>query len=153
MGPRLRWALGLPRHLYARGWGWLLGHRFLQLAHTGRRSGRTYRTVLEVVRWDPGAREAVVISGWGRDADWLRNLQGGGPVEVTIGRESFAAAYRMLPVDEAVRVFAAYERRNALMRPLIRWVLSRLLGWRFDGSPAARQRMVEQLPLVALRPR
>lgn len=91
--------------------------------------------------------------GWGRDADWLRNLQRRGPVEVTIGRESFAAAYRMLPVDEAVRVFAAYERRNPLMLPLNRWVLSRLLGWWFDGTPAARQRLVEQLPLVALRPR
>ena len=52
--PRLLVVLfGLPRHLYRHRLGWVLGHRFLQLTHTGRSSGRTYKTILEVVHYDP----------------------------------------------------------------------------------------------------
>jgi hypothetical protein len=32
-------------------------------------------------------------------------------------------------------------------------VLSKLAGFRYDGSDAARRRLVQTLPLVALRPR
>lgn len=143
---------GLPRHLYSHGWGWVLGHRFLQLTHSGRRSGRTYSTILEVVHFDPETREATVMSGYGPRADWLRNVQANGRAEVTIGRSSFAATHRMVPVEEAMSLFAAYERRNRLAVPVVRLVLSRLLGWRYDGSDSARRKAAEQLPSVAFRP-
>lgn len=48
--------LRLPALLYERDLGWLLGHRFLLLTHRGRTSGRTYRTVLEVLQFDPATR-------------------------------------------------------------------------------------------------
>ena len=141
--------LGLPRHLYRHGWGWLLGRRFLQLTHIGRRTGRTHTTVLEVIRSDRDAGEVAVMSGFGPGSDWLRNLQANGRAEISIGRESFPASFRMVPVDEAVRIIADYERRNRLAAPVIRLVLSRLLGWRYDGSPPARRRAVGALPVVA----
>jgi deazaflavin-dependent oxidoreductase (nitroreductase family) len=64
---------GLANGLYDRHLGWLLGHRFVQLTHVGRRSGRRYRTVLEVVEYDRSVPE-FVVSGFGRRSDWLRNL-------------------------------------------------------------------------------
>ncbi|WP_347354383.1 nitroreductase family deazaflavin-dependent oxidoreductase [Intrasporangium sp.] len=148
----LKQALRLPNRLYERGWGRLLGHRFLQLTHVGRRSGRTFHTVLEVVRYDPGTGEATVLSGFGPRADWLRNVQAGGRVQVSFGVGPRAAAYRVVPVEEAERVLADYERRNRLVRPVLRRVLSGLVGWDYDGSPTARRRLVEQLPVVAFRP-
>jgi hypothetical protein len=54
--------------------------------------------------------------------------------------------------DEAEATYAAYERRNLLIAPLVRWTLTALLGWTYDGSVQARRRMVAVLPLVALRP-
>jgi hypothetical protein len=48
-GPVLRRLLRAPSLLYDWHAGWLLGRRFLRLTHRGRRSGRRYRTVLEVV--------------------------------------------------------------------------------------------------------
>jgi deazaflavin-dependent oxidoreductase (nitroreductase family) len=139
--------------LYRNGFGWLLGHRFLRLSHTGRRSGRTFHVVLEVVRYDEATGEATVVSGFGQTADWLRNLRAGGPVAVDFGRGARPAAYRVLGLEEAVEVYAAYERRNVLIAPLVRWTLTALLGWRYDGSAGARRRMAAELPLVALRPR
>jgi deazaflavin-dependent oxidoreductase (nitroreductase family) len=133
--------------------GFVLGRRFLRLTHVGRRSGTRYATFLEVVRYDPAVPELVVVSGFGARADWLRSLQAGGPAEVTVGRATFQAEHRRLGLDEAVAVFAEYERRNRVIGPILRRVLSWLLGWHYDGSPDARRRMAEQLPLVALRPR
>ena len=148
----LRSLLGLPVHLYHAHLGVLLGHRFLLLVHTGRKTGLHRETVLEVVRYDPVTRESVVVAGWGRRTGWLHNVEAELAHEVRTGRQRFAPAWRILPPDEAERLFADYERRNRLIAPIIRAVLSRLLGWRYDGTPAARRRAVEQLALVAFRP-
>ena len=152
MPPWLHTAFVLPNRLYAGGAGWVLGHRFLRLTHTGRRSGREFHVVLEVVRYDSGTGEAVVVSGFGRTADWYRNVTGGGPAYVDFGRGARRADHRVLGLDEAVEVYAGYERRNLLLMPAIRPVLSALLGWHYDGSDAARRRMAEDLPLLAFRP-
>jgi len=139
--------------LYSANLGWLLGHRFLLLVHRGRRSGRLHTTVLEVVRWDGAAREAVVMSGFGRGAQWYRNVLASGPVEVRIGRLRFPAQVRELDADEAALALAGYERRNRLAAPVVRAVLSKLAGFRYDSSESARRRLAGVLPLVAFRPR
>jgi deazaflavin-dependent oxidoreductase (nitroreductase family) len=141
-----------PVLAYEHGLGRLLGRRFLALTHVGRRSGRRYRTVLEVVELDPRGPEFFVVSGFGDKADWLQNLRAAGGGEVTVSRWTFPATCREVAADEAAGVFAHYEERNRLAGPLLRAVLSRMLGWRYDGSPADRRRLAYQLPVVALRP-
>lgn len=150
---RSRWFHNLARapvHLYRWNLGWLLGHRFLLLVHVGRRSGRRYETVVEVVRWERDG-EVVVVSGWGAAADWFRNVLAKPQVEVVIGVERFTATHRVLPIDEAAEVLTDYERRNRWMRPLVNRMLGYLVGWRYTGSAEARRRVVEQLPMVAFR--
>jgi deazaflavin-dependent oxidoreductase (nitroreductase family) len=142
----------VPNAWYDKGFGAVLGHRFLRLEHIGRRSGRRFSVVLEVVRYDRRTGEATVISGFGAGADWLRNVRSGSPASVDFGRGPRPAAYRILALEEAFEVYAAYERRNLLIAPLVRWTLTALLGWRYDGSAAARERMVRELPMVAFRP-
>jgi deazaflavin-dependent oxidoreductase (nitroreductase family) len=142
----------LPTRLYAWNLGWLLGGRFLCLTHLGRRSGRPYRTVLEVIGTDAATGEVMAIAGMGSSSDWYRNIQTNPPIEVAIGRRRFTPAHRTLTESEAVEVIADYEHRNRWVAPLLRPVLSRLLGWRYDGSDTARRRMLSQLPIVAFRP-
>lgn len=60
--------------------------------------------------------------------------------------------YRELAVQEASDALADYERRNRWLMPIVRWVLSRLVGWRYDGSVDARLRLVGELPVMGLRP-
>lgn len=152
-GPILRRALRLPVHLYDLGAARLFGHRFLLLTHRGRRSGRLYRTMLEVVGWNPEKREAIVMSGFGPDANWRRNVLAGGAVEVRIAALRFEPRVRSPEREEAVDVVADYERRNRMAAPIVRAVLSRLAGFRYDGSVAARCRLIEILPLMAFSPR
>jgi deazaflavin-dependent oxidoreductase (nitroreductase family) len=137
--------------LYRWNCGWLLGHRFLLLIHVGRRTGLRHHTVLEVMEYRKEGPEAVVMSAFGQDADWLRNIETTPGPEVVIGSQHFVAGHRFLDAGEAMSVITSYERRNWLIAPIIRGVLSRLLGWRYDGSTSARRRLVAQLPLVAFR--
>jgi deazaflavin-dependent oxidoreductase (nitroreductase family) len=138
--------------LYDRNLGWLLGHRFLRLTHVGRHSGRRYHTVLEVVGHDRAGPEFFVVSGFGTRADWLRNLDACGPATVTVGRRTFPADHRRLVDAEAYAVLVDYERHHRWIRPVIHRALSWLLGWPYRGSGADRGRLVEQLPVIGLRP-
>lgn len=90
--------------------------------------------------------------GLGRRADWYHNVIAGGAVGVAIGSERFRPAYRELAPAEAVAVVEDYERRNRLVAPIVRMVLSRLSGWRYDGSQRARERLVTERPILAFRP-
>jgi deazaflavin-dependent oxidoreductase (nitroreductase family) len=148
----LRRLFRAPVYLYRWNLGWLLGHRFLLLIHIGRRTGLRRHTVLEVMEYRKEGPEAVVMSAFGRNADWLRNIEARPGPEVVIGSQHFAATHRFLDEEEAVRVITGYERRNWFIAPIIRAVLSRLLGWPYDRSKNARRRVVAQLPLVAFRP-
>ncbi len=146
---RLRWLSRLPIWLYRAHLGWLLGHRFLLLTHTGRKSGLKRRTVLEVVRHDQKTGVYIIASGWGEKADWLRNIERTPDVTVQSGREHFDAKAVRLPVAEAAREFADYTKRHpAAARTLARF----LIGERLSGSEENCQRLAETIPLVALRP-
>lgn len=80
--------------LYRAHLGWMLGHRFLLLTHTGRTSGLKRQTVLEVMRHDRSTGMYVVASGWGAKADWLRNVTQTPAVIVQSGRERHAQPRR-----------------------------------------------------------
>lgn len=149
----LRRLLRAPVYLYRWRMGWLLGKRFMLLSHIGRRSGLPRHTVLEVMEYSHEGPEMVVMSGFGRNSDWLRNIESSPDVRVIVGARSFAASHRFLSDGEAVDVVKNYERKNHLAILLLRFVLSRLLGWRYRGSAEDRERLVKQLPLIAFRPR
>ena len=150
--PSLIRALRTPAVLYDWNLGWLLGRRFLRLTHRGRRSGRCYRMMLEVIGNDRARHEVFVMVGLGRGAQWYRNVIAGGAVELAIGSERFRPDYRELAPAEAAAILAGYERRNWLLAPIVRAVSSRLVGWRYDGSPRARERLVSERPILAFRP-
>lgn len=153
LNPVLRGLFRAPAYLYRWRCGWLLGRRFLLLVHTGRRTGLRQETVLEVMEYRDEGPELVVMSAFGPDADWLRNIQATPGPDVVIGSHRFTAAHRILEPHEAVRVIAGYEQRNRLMAPIIHAVLSRLLGWRYVGSELDRRWLAAHLPLIAFRPR
>lgn len=144
----LRALLRAPEWLYRLHLGVLLGRRFLRLTHRGRRSGQVYRTVLEVVRYDPATHESVVVSAWGDRADWYRNIRAHPALLVETGGQRYAPRQRFLSDDELSVVFAAYARTHRLAARLI----SPLFGLRLDGSPTARQALARQFGGVAFQP-
>src|ERR1043165_3738317 len=59
----------LPILLYQLHLGWLLGKRFMQITHVGRRSGKVRKSILAVLRFDEKTKEIYAVSAW-RGSDW-----------------------------------------------------------------------------------
>ena len=99
-------AMRVPRPLYHRGWGWMLDHLFLLIAHQGRRTGTRHETVAMPLAYDPATREVVVCSAWGPNTEWMRNLRAHPALQIQIGRESYVPEQRFLSEDESVAAVA-----------------------------------------------
>jgi deazaflavin-dependent oxidoreductase (nitroreductase family) len=138
----------MPQHLYRRGWGWVLGRTFLLLVHIGRKTGRPHSTVAMVLADDRGTGEVVICSGWGPEADWVRNLRTGPAREVCIARERFVPEHRFLTDDEAVAVSVEFRRRHPRRLRLV----SRILGWGDLRRDDAVRDFVRRHPFVVLWP-
>ncbi|HEX9042569.1 MAG TPA: nitroreductase family deazaflavin-dependent oxidoreductase [Trebonia sp.] len=138
----------LPLRLYRRSGRLLLGDTFLLLVHAGRKTGQPYSTVAMVLRHDPHSGEAVICSAWGKDADWVRNIQAHPALKVQIGRESFTPDQRFLSPDESAAVLAGFQRRH----PYRARLLASVLGWGDLRSEAAAREFVSTRPFVSFRP-
>jgi len=111
--------------------------------HIGRTSGLRRYVVLETVD-RPGPASYVVVAGFGRRAQWLRNVEANPHVRVYLGsRASAAAVARRLDSDASAaslgRYAGAHPRSWAKLRP----VLEETLGTRIDDRGT-------ELPMVAL---
>ena len=138
----------LPILLYRAGLGWLLGKRFLLLTHIGRISGLPRQAVLEVIRFDPDNESYYVISGFGEQADWFRNIQLTPAVEIIVGRRCISALAEFLPQEDAEGELLDYARRY----PLAACLLPRLLGYRVDGSDEGYRALARRLKIVRFYP-
>lgn len=145
----LKLGLRLPVYLYRLGLGRLLGHRFLLLTHRGRKSGLIRRTMLEVILYDASASESVVLSAWGKKADWYRNIEASPALEVETGGDRYDPAQRLLGVGEAYAAITEY----AIRHPFAARVLERAAGRPLTRSKAARRAFAGSVALVAFRPR
>jgi deazaflavin-dependent oxidoreductase (nitroreductase family) len=145
----LRAALRLPIWLYRAHLGWLLGKRFLMLTHIGRKSGLPHQVVLEVVRHDQATETYIIASGWGENADWLRNIQQTPAVSITTRGRRMAARAMRLSVDEAERELRDYARRHPIS---FRILVGLLMGRQVKGTEEDFQFLAQSLPVVALLP-
>ena len=141
---RSRTLMRLPIRLYHARLGFLFGSRILMLEHLGRRTGARRHVVLEVVD-HPTPDTYVVASGFGRRAQWFRNVSAEPRVRVWVGRRgATAATARKLTMAEADAALDAYVRRHRRAWNTMKPVLENTLG-----SPITERDT--QLPMVELR--
>lgn len=145
----LRFGFRLPIWLYRWRLGWLFGERFLLLDHTGRKSGLTRQTVIEVVSHDKVTGAYYVVSGFGRKADWFLNIQKKPKVKVTVGSRSFEAEAGAVPENEAAGILLEY----AAAHPLAFKELSKiLLGETVQPTHENCLQFVGSMPMVSFLP-
>ena len=123
----------MPIYLYRLNLGWILGHRFLLFVHLGRKSGLLRETVLEVILYDPATRESVVLSAWGKKADWYRNIEAVPALEVRTGGQRYVPEQRFLAPEENHAIISAYGQHH----PLAFRVFARVFGYPLDRTEAA----------------
>ncbi len=139
-----------PISIYRVGLGAVFGRRLLLLHHTGRRTGASRKTVLEVVQYDPTDRSYVVASGWGPQAAWYRNILEQPEVSVEVGNRTIPVTAEPLAEDVGAEIFARYAaRRPRIAAVALPWVL----GMSVDGSDADFRAAGRRMPFVRLAPR
>lgn len=150
ISPVLKLVFNGPGWLYRRRLGWLLGRRFLALTHRGRTTGTERITVLEVAVHDPETLESIVVSAYGAQADWYRNIRANPAVRVQSGRLDYRPLQRFLTMDEAREAavrFCSEHPWEARLAPRILPAIGAAVG--DVGDPVE---MLASLPMVAFRP-
>lgn len=141
---RSRRLMRAPIWIYKARAGALFGSRILLLEHVGRKSGLPRYAALEVVGHSP-PDTYVVASGFGRKAQWFRNIEANPRVRVYTGsRAPRAGIARVLSTAEADRALAAYRTRHPRAWERMRPVLEQTLGVPITDTDTP-------LPLVELR--
>ena len=137
----------MPLILYRLGLGWMLGKRFMLLTHVGRRSGKVYRTVLAVLKYDETTHEILAVSPWSA-SNWYRNIQATPALEVQTGSTRYAPVQRNLTPEEIASLFIEYRRQ----RPVFSRLIARIPGWKINSSYEEFLELARTLRGVAFRP-
>jgi deazaflavin-dependent oxidoreductase (nitroreductase family) len=142
-----RLAFRLPIWFYRIGLGRLLGDRFLELTHIGRKTGLPRHTVLEVVRHDKQSGIYTIAVGFGQHSDWYQNIMANPHVEVRSGGEHIQALAVPLSEEEAGDELVKYAHEHPLaFREIIEF-----MGYRVDGTEADIHALGGLIRLFALK--
>jgi deazaflavin-dependent oxidoreductase (nitroreductase family) len=142
----LRFLFRLPIPLYRAGFGWLLGRRVMLIEHVGRRSGKVRRTMVVVVEHDREDGSYVIASGFGRTAQWYRNLQANPKATIRVGRRRLRVVAEELTPASGGEVMARYARSHPLA---VRW-LGPILA--IPPGTTDYHAAGERIPFLRLRP-
>ena len=138
-----------PIFLYQINLGWLLGGRFLLLTHTGRKSGQSRQTVLEVVKHNNDTGAYYVAAAWRKKADWYLNILQNPRVKVQVGKKQFEAEANQTSREEAERVLWEYAQKHPLA---LRELSSMMMGERLEPTRETCARLAKSIPLISLDP-
>jgi deazaflavin-dependent oxidoreductase (nitroreductase family) len=142
--------LRMPSILDRKGTRWMLQALspapVIVLVHRGRKSGRAFKTPVEIMVDDPERGELIVAPMWGRDSDWYRNVVAGGLVEVHVRGEERDVEWRELDEAERRAVMDAYREAHPIYSRMILRMLVRVNG--LEGDP--EQAVLRELPMLGL---
>lgn len=137
-----------PIFLYRTGLGWLLGKRFMLLTHIGRRTGKSYRTVLAVLFFDPETREIKTISAWSH-SDWFHNIQASPALAVETGGVRYTPVHHALSPEEIATLFEEYRKKH----PIFSRIVCQIPGWKWSSSHEEFVELARTLRGVAFQPK
>lgn len=138
----------LPLLLYRLHLGWMLGKRFMQVTHVGRRSGRIYRTVLAVLKFDEKTNEIYAVSAW-KGSDWYYNIQASPALQVETGFVHYVPAQRTLSAEEITATFIDYRNQH----PIFIRMVCRIPGWKWNSTCEEFLTLARTLHGVAFMPK
>ena len=134
-----------PIPLYRARLGFLFGHRFVLLEHTGRNTGETRRTVLESVVDDPDA--VYVAAAWGAEAQWLKNVGADPRVVFHLGSRRYRCDAERVSHEAARALMSRY----AMEHPRALQALARfMLDDPGSGPLEQASQIATHIPMVRL---
>jgi deazaflavin-dependent oxidoreductase (nitroreductase family) len=143
--------LRMPGALDRKGTRWMLQALspapVIVIVHRGRKSGKVYKTPVEILFEDKQLDEIVISPMWGKNSDWYRNVVAGGLVEVHVRGEERQVEWRELDEGERRSAIKAYRDAHPRYSRIILRSLARANG--FEGDP--EEAVMRELPMLGLR--
>jgi deazaflavin-dependent oxidoreductase (nitroreductase family) len=133
------------------GLGGVLGERFLLLSHRGRKSGRIYDTLLEVVLYQPSTQTSFVMSAQEESPDWYRNIEAQPAITVQVGKQRYTPVQHFLTPDEAIGFWVAFRSKHPIEKKLALQFYSQP-GKEYRDNDARREALLGALHVVSFRP-
>lgn len=135
----------LPVYFYRWGLGWLFGKRFVLFQHIGRKSGKYYQTVVEVVEIEKDTGNVIVVAGYGSQTQWYQNLQNMQSTTIQLGKHKYKVGIEMLSPEDGAVIMARYYQRYGKVTGM----LFSILGYEWDSTElGARQVARDHLRFV-----
>jgi deazaflavin-dependent oxidoreductase (nitroreductase family) len=132
----LRILYRIPVYFYKIGLGWMFGKRFVLFHHIGRKSGKNYQTVVEVVEIEKETGNVVIVAGYGHQTQWYKNLKQMETTSIQLGYRKFQVNNEMISPGAGADIMARYYLRYGK----ITGILFSILGYEWDGTEqGARQ--------------
>ena len=122
-----------PVYLYTWGLGWMFGKRFVLFQHVGRKSGKHYQTVVEVVEIEKNTSNVIVVAGYGFRTQWYQNLHHMQTTTIQLGKHKFQVRIELLSPEDGADIMARYYQRYGK----VTGVLFSILGYEWDVTEQA----------------
>lgn len=134
-----------PVHLYKWGLGWLFGKRFVLFHHVGRKSGKQYQTVVEVVEIENENGNVIIVAGYGERTQWYKNLKQMQTTTIQLGNQKYPVRIETISPEAGADIMARYYQRYGKATEM----LFSVLGYEWDGTEhGARQIAKDYLRFV-----
>lgn len=138
----------MPLIVYRLGLGRMLGKRFMLLTHVGRRSGKVYRSVLAVLRFEADTQAVYAVSPWSA-SNWYHNIQAAPALEVETGSARYAPTQRDLTPEEIAALIVEFRQKHSVFSRMI----ARIPGWKVDSTYEEFLDLAGTLRGVAFQPK
>ncbi len=119
------------------------------LTHIGRNSGHLHNVVLEVLYHNRVNTEYYVLSGWGSNSNWCKNIQKNPEVMVNVDGHKFEALAIQVSLNEATKLIFDYTKKHPRAFQMIS---KRVLGLEVSGNKDDIEMLAKSLPVIRLQP-
>jgi len=129
------------------GWEHLIGAQWMLITHTGRKSGKRYDSMVDVMDYDKATDTYYIEAAYGARADWYKNIQANSVFEAKVGRRKFKASAGALTTKGASEMLVQFYRS----KPAYTRSVMAMAGMKFKDEDELRI-LGKNLTLLAVKP-
>lgn len=129
------------------GWERLIGAQWMLITHIGRKSGKRYDSMVDVMDYDKASDTYYIEAAYGARADWYKNIQANPVFEAKVRRRKFKARAGALTTEGASEMLVQFYRN----KPAYTRSVMAMAGMKFRDEGELRE-LGKNLTLLAIKP-
>jgi len=149
-GKFMKFFFKVPVWMYKIGFGgferWI-GAQWMLITHIGRKSGKRYESMVDVMDYDKATDTYYIEAAYGARADWYKNIQSSTVFEARVGRRKFKARAGALNTEGASEMLVQFYRT----KPAYTRSVMAMAGMKFKDEAELRE-LGKNLTLLAVKP-